>query len=470
LCELNNQVRQIEQSTEVLNFLRDKFTAEKLYLWMQKETAALYRQILDMALHSARQAERAFNLERGHTNRHFVPDGIWDSLHDGLLAGERLEVALLRMEKAYCDENIREYELTKHFSLKLHFPIAFAQLRLTGRCEIDIEEWMFGFDYPSHYMRRIRNVALTIPCLTGPFTGVHCRLTLLSSRTRIDPRLSAPVEDCCGRGAHRETCRLCADERHVVRQYHAHEAIATSSGQNDAGLLELNFRDDRYLPFEFLGAVSRWRIELPPEHNYFNPDTVTDLILNLNYTARDGGELLGRDAAACARSHLPGDGWCFFDLRHDFADAWQLFRGSCDREERGERRLHVRLRRRMFPFVPGHPEVCIRALVLLFETADHCLRGEHTVRYRAGHEDGREAREYEEDMHCVMLDCERPGLFHGEVLAPRLKPFADDRAATDIAFNFREDCQDIERAFFICRYEARYRERDPCCTDDLRGS
>jgi len=119
LHELNNQYRQMEQSGEVLDFLRDKFTADNLYLWMQKETAALYSKLYELALYSARQAERAFNFERGHTNRHFIPDGIWDSLHEGLLAGERLDFALHHMEKAYYDENVREYELTKHISLRL---------------------------------------------------------------------------------------------------------------------------------------------------------------------------------------------------------------------------------------------------------------------------------------------------------------------------------------------------------------
>ena len=49
----------------------------------------------------------------------------------------------------------------------------------------------------------------------------------------------------------------------LLKRYGATEAIATSTGQNDTGLFELNFRDERYLPFEYAGAVSRWRIELP---------------------------------------------------------------------------------------------------------------------------------------------------------------------------------------------------------------
>ena len=36
-----------------------------------------------------------------------------------------------------------------------------------------------------------------LPCVTGPYTGVHCRLTLIGSTTRIDPRLRAPAHECC---------------------------------------------------------------------------------------------------------------------------------------------------------------------------------------------------------------------------------------------------------------------------------
>jgi hypothetical protein len=46
----------------------------------------------------------------------------------------------------------------------------------------------------------------------------------------------------------------------MVRRYAATEAVATSSGQNDSRMFQLSFNDERYLPFEFHGAVSRWRI------------------------------------------------------------------------------------------------------------------------------------------------------------------------------------------------------------------
>ena len=111
------------------------------------------------------------------------------------------------MEKAYLDENRREYELTKHISLRLQFPMAYLRLRTTGRCEIGIPEWMFDLDYPGQYMRRIKDVTLTLPCVTGPYTGVHCRLTLLSSRTRIHPEVRPPAHHCCCDGERAQRVR-----------------------------------------------------------------------------------------------------------------------------------------------------------------------------------------------------------------------------------------------------------------------
>jgi len=135
------------------------------------------------------------------------------------------------MEKAYYDENCREYELTKHISLRLHIPEAFLQLKLTGYCEIDIPEWMFDLDYPGHYMRRIKNVTLTIPCVVGPYTGVHCRLTLLSSSTRVDPRLNTPPTVCCPEGKMGNGYEALPDDTRIVKQYAAIEAIATSTAK-----------------------------------------------------------------------------------------------------------------------------------------------------------------------------------------------------------------------------------------------
>jgi hypothetical protein len=462
LQELNNQQRQIENATEVLDFLRDKFTATDLYLFLQKESSALYRQMYEMAHRAAHEAQRAFNFERGHTTRRFIPEETWEDLHEGLLAGERLDLALRHMEKDYLDENVREYELTKHFSLRTHFPMEFLRLKETGCCDIELPEWMFDLDYPGQYMRRITNVTLTIPCVTGPYNGVHCRATLLSSTTRIDPRIGLPATRCCCECGSGDAYEACPHDPRVVRSYAAREAIATSSGQNDSGMFELNFRDERYLPFEYQGAVSRWRIELPRENNYFDMDTLSDVILNLNYTSREGGVPLRQVAMEAARKHLPGDGWCFFDVRHEFPDAWQMLRNS-GRENGHEARLGLQLERKMFPFLPGSDDVSISRIAVLFHSRAHecdcpetgdcpcrCDRGPdcRVLEFSCG--DRRD--DDPERVSCVRTEDWRD-LYYG-LLETEIGPVGRREACPEIEFRFPHDAGRVESLYLLCQYKS----------------
>jgi Tc toxin complex TcA C-terminal TcB-binding domain len=453
LAELNNAQRQIEHATEVLDFLRDKFTGADLYLWLRKETSALHARMYDLALGAALEAQRAYNFERGHTTRRFIPEEAWDNWHDGLLAGERLDCALRTMEKAYLDENRREYELTKHISLRLQFPAAYLRLRVTGRCQIDIPEWMFDLDYPGQYMRRIKDATLTLACVTGPYTGVHGRLTLLSSMTRIHPGVRPPAHRCRGYGERGSDYEACADDPRIVREYAARESIATSSGQNDSGLFELNFRDERYLPFEYQGAVSRWRFELPPENNYFDLDTVTDVVLHLDYTAQEGGDVLRAAASDDARHRLPGDGLRVFDVRHDFPDAWPAV-GRPGQEgadpDRRHRSLRLDFTPVMFPFVPGRRVRTLDRLLLMFQAPDARPGRHHLLRFwwhDAGHERVTE--------FTAVAEGGWPGYFCGPVDLGEspLGPLRDEHPAV-CGFDFPAEAGEIGNIFVIAHYAA----------------
>lgn len=469
LRQLNNLVQQKQQAAEIQEFLRDKFTNHALYLFLQQETAALHRQMYDIASCWALQAHRAFQLERELTTQSYLPLNVWDGLHEGLLAGERLSTAMRAMEKAYLDQNRREQELVTRLSLRLDFPLAFLQLKVTGACEIDIPEWRLDRDYPGHYLRRIKSVSLTIPCVAGPYTGVHCKLTLLCSATRVEPTL-LDIEDCCPGAC---TCGCCDRQRYesiqgdprIVKRYGATEAIATSTGQNDAGLFELNFRDERYLPFEYAGAVSRWRIELPIETNAFDTDTVSDLIFQLSYTARDGGSPLRKAAWAAASCLLPGGGLRFFDWRQDFADTWQRFKALApvpkSEREVCARSLSLRMSRGMFPYLPGHRPVRMRRVELWFEAQACEGMRNHEIEFVPDR--NREwGEEYDECCDRYFLTCvaseDWPCLFHGVIEYP-FPYLCDERPLTIGDFLFSGQIGSIHRAYLVCSYEAGPPER-----------
>lgn len=313
--ELNNHNQQIEHSQEVYDFMSGKYTNQTLYSWMVTQISSIYFTSYQMAYDLAKRAEKAYQHELGVTTS-FITFGYWDSLKKGLHSGERLNHDLRRLEMSYLDQNKRELEITKPISLLQLDPSALLTLRETGACDIHIPEVLFDMDFAGHYFRRIKAVRLTIPCVTGPYTNISASLRLTQSWTRravpTDPSL-APEPDAT-----------------VLPQ----TAIATSTANADTGLFELNFRDERYLPFEGAGAISSWHLELPQAIRSFDYDTINDVVIHLSYSARDGGVSFKQVVNGQLQTAL--NDWKkllasgekltrLFSLRRDFSADWNRF-------------------------------------------------------------------------------------------------------------------------------------------------
>ncbi len=350
--ELTNHERQIENSAAVEDFMRSKYTNEELYGWMIEQTSAVFFQTYKLAYDMAKRSERTYRFERGLTSSNFIQFGYWDSLKKGLLSGERLYLDLKRLEMAYLEQNKREYEITRQISLVLHDPMALIVLKETGRCYVSLPEALFDMDYPGHYFRRIKTVSLTIPCVTGPHTSINCTLTLLKNKVRIDPN---------AQGDYLEDPEQ--EDNRFLTNFAAMQSIATSTAQNDTGMFELNFRDERYLPFEGAGlGDSEWRIDMPRETNAFDFDTISDVILRISYTAREGGEMLRGKALEVATLReprrqdtavtplvVPNQGHLrrMFSARHEFPSEWHRFLHPTDPQKQT---LELPLTQERFPF------------------------------------------------------------------------------------------------------------------------
>jgi receptor-binding and translocation channel-forming TcA subunit of Tc toxin/ABC toxin-like protein/neuraminidase-like protein len=315
--ELSNHEKQIENSRAADEFLRTKYTNQELYEWFLAQTATTYFQTYQLAYDMARRADRTFAYELGGEETSFIQFGYWDSLRKGLLAGDKLLYDIKRMEVAYYDRNERELEITKHVSLGGLDPAALLALRRNGECWIDLRESLFDSDYPGHYMRRIKTVSLTIPAVVGPYSSVNCTLTNVSSSIRMTGNSSGNYPHATDAGG------APAPDSRFRDATGSTQAIATSHGQNDSGMFELAFRDERYLPFEGLGAISRWHLSMPRENNAFDPESL-QLVMHLRYTARDGGSQLRAKASAAAAASM-NSGVALLSGRHDFPDQWHLF-------------------------------------------------------------------------------------------------------------------------------------------------
>ena len=319
--EITNQQKNIDNSQEVEEFLRNKYTNQELYTWMEGQIQTLYYQAYTLAYELAKKAEKVFRFERGLTASNFIQFGYWEAAYNGLLSGERLYIGLKQLEAAYQEKRGYDYEVTKHISLRQINPMALLQLRETGTCEFSIPEVLFDMDYPGHYMRRIKSVSLTIPCVVGPYTSLNCTLRLLEHKFRTSS-IAKTASDYLEKTE--ET-----DDRFSTLNVPI-ASIAASTGQNDSGMFELNFKDERYLPFEGAGGISKWRLELPAEFRQFDYDTITDVVLHVRYTAVDGGDKLKTPAAESVQAYIKSvedlsreEGlFAAFDLRHEFPTEW----------------------------------------------------------------------------------------------------------------------------------------------------
>jgi hypothetical protein len=155
----------------------------------------------------------------------------------------------------------------------------------------------------------------------GPYTGLNCSLKLTKNEFRKQGISSGPYPK-----------KTDEDDDRFATSNVPIKAIAVSTGQNDSGVFELNFRDERYLPFEGAGAISEWSLELP-EIRQFDYETIADVVLTVRYTSVDGGDALKvgaqksvDDALANVEEQASSTGvFVAFDLKHDFASQWIRF-------------------------------------------------------------------------------------------------------------------------------------------------
>ncbi len=197
---------------------------------------------------------------------------------------------------------------------------ALLSLKHTGRCEFRLSEELFDFDFPGHYARQIKSIAVTIPAVIGPYQNVNATLSQLSNRTLLQPDLQG-VAYLLDENA------VAQPGPDIVRvDWRPREQIAISRGVNDTGTFELNFRDERYLPFEGTGAVSTWRLEMLRSGNRFDLDTVSDVILNVRYTAVNGGEQFRNDTVTALNAQgFQYRGFRMASLKHEHATEWYRF-------------------------------------------------------------------------------------------------------------------------------------------------
>src|SRR5262249_29808616 len=157
------------------------------------------------------------------------------------------------------------------------------------------------------------------------------------------------------------------------------------------------------------------------------------------------------------------DGWCYFDVRHEFPGAWQLFRDSSKHKEFA--RLPLRFERKRFPFIPGAHEITIDQMVILFPAHERCRCPEpegcacpksgkpscRVIKFIRGEQD----HDKDQDRDCgLSVSCyaveEWPDLYCG-VFDSHMGSLGRDGHG-DVKFLFPRDLAEVPNIFLLCRY------------------
>ncbi len=312
-------VQNIANMDEMLSFYGEKFTNLGLFTWLSSSMQQLYKEAFNNAMAIARLAEQAYKFERDDSNI-FVQGNNFDSSKAGLLAGDKLLMSLQMMERKFLETNYRNHEIDQAFSLTQIDPNALLSLKQTGDCTFEIPELFFDMFYPGQYNRKIKAVRLSIPSVTGPYVNVSASLSLNSSFIRSNAKLDA------------------AELKEVPKSRTT--TIATSTAQNDAGVFQLNFRDDRYMPFEGAGAISSWKLSLPKNFRQFDYNTINDVIIHISYTAdydelfKDNVEELNAATSGTIAHTLKNNSlFRTFSLRQEFSNDFHRIINSPEDQE-----------------------------------------------------------------------------------------------------------------------------------------
>ncbi|MBK7303010.1 MAG: hypothetical protein IPI90_07090 [Saprospiraceae bacterium] len=300
--DLEIHEKQMDQVKEIHEFYKSKFTNLDLYGFLSKSLNTYQRMAYNMAVDMAKQAEAAYKFETGEDTYTGVSGGtFWDSTKAGLLSGEQLTLELQNMEVKYMEWNHRQMEIRQSFSMLMMDPAALVELRKDGACTFKIPEWAFDLQYPGHYRRRIVSVQLTMPCIVGPYQNVAATLTFINGRLN----------------------KLGKEGGTVLFPFGGSKMVATSSAQNDGGQFDLNFRDERYLPFEGAGAVeSEWRLDLPTALKSFDYNAIADVIFHISYRSKYDGVFKGVVEGNLKASINDGGLKRLVSLRQEFPELW----------------------------------------------------------------------------------------------------------------------------------------------------
>jgi uncharacterized protein YjiS (DUF1127 family) len=302
---------QAEHNRDVITFLEEKFFNVEMYNWMGTQLGNIYRYFLNQATSVAVQAQNQLAFERQELPTQLIEADYWtppanpaDMINKdrrGIMGAERLLQDIYMLEQRSLDTDKRKHQLSKTFSLAKLAPVEFQQFLETGEIEFATLMEYFDRDFPGHYLRLVKQVKTSVIALIPPIEGI--KATLSSSG------LSKVVTQ--GGGSYQT----------ITIKNKLPEKVALSSAMNATGVFEMQptQTDKRLNAFEGMGVESDWIFSMPKASNPFDYNTISDVLITIDYTSLDSFEYRQQ-----VISQLDTDirGRRAYSMKFNFPDQW----------------------------------------------------------------------------------------------------------------------------------------------------
>lgn len=266
----------MDLARDLIQFEDNRFLNLNFWANLAQVAKRVLRRYLELGTRVAWLAERALAYEQDRPISIIRLDYFPEKMQ-GVTGADLLQADLAELEATRVEGIKRSVPVKHTFSLVRDFPLAFGQLKQTGRCTFKTEELPFRLAYPGTTGYRIRavSVAVTQTSLISPVRGL-----LINQGVSV----SRPGQP---------------DERVVVRPAEG-LPISEFRLQNDMAVYSLP--DETLLTFEGSPVETFWEIHLPPAANPAGYDGIADVLFTLDLWAQYSPDAYAREMAAMPKT------------------------------------------------------------------------------------------------------------------------------------------------------------------------
>lgn len=250
----------IALARDLLTFEERRYLGLEFWSELARLMLRLLRRYLELAARTAWLAERALAYELDR-EIHVVRFDYFPEALQGVTGADLLQADLAELEAIRVEGATRTSPMRVTLSLAAQFPLAFGQLKKTGRCSFaTTENWLRDL-YPGTFGYRLRavNASVVQEGVLAPVRGVLVN----DGISVLDPDAASP--------------------RGLVRPA---DALPMSEFRLDRDLAVHGLPNEALFTFEGSGVETFWRIDLPAAGNAASLAGIADVLVTFDLRAR----------------------------------------------------------------------------------------------------------------------------------------------------------------------------------------